>query len=90
MDVHLDRAGRIVLPKQVRQRLHLRAGDRLRLVADDAGLRLSREPAQRRVTLDAGLWVLHTGQPMAEGSLAEEVKVLRAERDLHNLALGPG
>ena len=43
MKVAMDRAGRIVLPKQVREQLHLEAGAELDLVIEGWSLRL--EPA---------------------------------------------
>jgi AbrB family looped-hinge helix DNA binding protein len=41
--VSIDRAGRLVVPKAIRTRLHLRAGTQLR-VREEAGNRLVLEP----------------------------------------------
>jgi AbrB family looped-hinge helix DNA binding protein len=41
--IQIDKAGRVVLPKPLRQRFNLFPGDRLRLSADDTGIKL--EPA---------------------------------------------
>src|SRR5687768_5530534 len=38
--IQIDRAGRIVIPKPVRQRFNLLPGDKLRLSADQTGIRL--------------------------------------------------
>lgn len=41
MTVTIDRAGRIVIPALVRERLGLRAGTRLELSVDESGIRLA-------------------------------------------------
>lgn len=41
MTVTIDRAGRIVIPAPVRERLGLRAGTRLELSVDEGGIRLA-------------------------------------------------
>jgi AbrB family looped-hinge helix DNA binding protein len=41
--IQIDKAGRVVLPKAVRQRFNLLPGDKLRLSADETGIKL--EPA---------------------------------------------
>ncbi len=38
--IQIDKAGRVVLPKGVRRSFNLNAGDKLRLVTDEAGIRL--------------------------------------------------
>lgn len=38
--VQIDGAGRVVLPKPIRKRLNLAAGDKLRFAADESGVRL--------------------------------------------------
>ncbi len=50
MRVTMDRAGRVVLPKPVRDQLHLHAGAEFELVVDGWALRLEpAAPAVRRV-----------------------------------------
>ncbi|HTG45527.1 MAG TPA: AbrB/MazE/SpoVT family DNA-binding domain-containing protein [Verrucomicrobiae bacterium] len=41
--IQVDRAGRVVLPKPIRKRFNLLPGDKLRLTADDSGIRLEPE-----------------------------------------------
>jgi AbrB family looped-hinge helix DNA binding protein len=61
MNVKIDKAGRIVLPKQVRNRLRLRAGTDLELEERPEGLFL--RPVGQRPSLVQrnGLWV-HMGR----------------------------
>jgi AbrB family looped-hinge helix DNA binding protein len=47
--IQMDKAGRIVLPKQVREHFNLLPGDTLRLSADEKGIRL--EPVDPAGTL---------------------------------------
>ena len=41
--IQVDRAGRVVLPKPIRKRFNLLPGDKLRLSADESGIRLEPE-----------------------------------------------
>ncbi len=58
----LDQAGRVLIPKALRQELQLRPGDSLRLesVGDEIKLRLLRPKAQLQKEL--GVWV-YQGEP---------------------------
>ncbi len=40
MKTTIDRAGRVVIPKQLRERFHLGGGATIEILADDDGLRL--------------------------------------------------
>jgi AbrB family looped-hinge helix DNA binding protein len=61
MRIKIDKAGRIVLPKPVRERFHLGAGAELELEHRSEGLSL--KPVERRpsMVLEKGIWV-HLGQ----------------------------
>jgi AbrB family looped-hinge helix DNA binding protein len=60
--VRLDRAGRITLPKALRDSLGLKAGDKL-LIASD-GERITLRPVRPQATLEKeqGIWV-YQGEP---------------------------
>ena len=61
MTVRIDKAGRIVLPKPVRERFHLREGSELELEERSDGLTL--RPVERRPSMirKNGIWV-HLGK----------------------------
>jgi AbrB family looped-hinge helix DNA binding protein len=61
MRIKIDKAGRIVLPKPVRERFHLHAGAELELEHRPEGLSL--KPVERgpSMALEKGIWV-HLGQ----------------------------
>ena len=81
----IDKAGRIVLPKPVRDKLQLIAGDQLQLESDEDRiiLRPSRGAAQLRKK--RGIWVYHSGEPLTAATVNETLERVRRERDEHNL-----
>lgn len=81
----LDKLGRIVLPKPVRDKLQLAAGDQLELesVDDRITLRPLRGTAQLRKK--RGVWVFHCGEPLSAATVRETVEQVRRERDEHHL-----
>jgi AbrB family looped-hinge helix DNA binding protein len=82
--VTLDQAGRIVLPKKLRDELRLSPGDTLDLTVqgDEVTLRPRRSssPLQKK----QGVWVFSTGQPMASDETAEALRDIREQRDRRN------
>ena len=82
--VTLDRAGRVVLPKTLRDELHLSPGDTLDLTVkgDEVTLRPRRgaTPLQK----ERGVWVFRTGEPLAAGETEETLRNIRAERQRRN------
>jgi AbrB family looped-hinge helix DNA binding protein len=75
MLVSMDRAGRVVIPKEARDALGLDAGADLELVVDSGGIRLSPAPRpERRVVMSAsGLPVLEA----VEGWVLTDLDVQR-------------
>ncbi len=57
MTIKIDKAGRIVLPKPVRERFHLREGSELELEERSDGLTL--RPVEQRSSMvqEKGVWV---------------------------------
>lgn len=83
----VDKAGRVVLPKPVRDELQLSAGDSLDL--ESSGDRIVLRPGRGTVRMQQkqGIWVFRTGQPISAESVNETIQQLRQERT--RLALQP-
>lgn len=61
MMVSIDRAGRVVIPKELRDRLAITEHTELEIEADDGGIRLTPVRIRRRVILDGdGLPVIES------------------------------
>jgi AbrB family looped-hinge helix DNA binding protein len=84
-NITIDKAGRIVLPKPVRDQLQIAPGDQLRLENDDDRiiLRPSRGTAQLRKK--RGVWVYHSGEPLTAATVDATLERVRRERDEDNL-----
>ncbi len=82
--VTLDRAGRVVLPKTVRDKLQLSPGDTFDLTVqgDDVTLRPRRSstPLQK----ERGIWVFRTGEPLTAAETEKTLRNIRAQRHRHN------
>jgi len=61
MSLKIDGAGRVILPKPVRDRLGLRAGSDLEILETEDGVMLKPAERQPSMTKKEGLWV-HTGK----------------------------
>jgi len=87
MDARLtiDAAGRVVLPKPLRDELHLAPGDTLEL--ESSGERISLRPVRSAapLTKEQGVWVFRTGQPLAAAIVDDTLRQVREERDQQNL-----
>jgi len=86
--VTLDRAGRVVLPKALRDEMHLSPGDTLDLTVkgDEVTLRPRRgaTPLQK----ERGVWVFRTGKPVTADETEETLRSIRAQRHRQNAGAG--
>jgi AbrB family looped-hinge helix DNA binding protein len=80
----IDGAGRVVLPKPVRDELDLGPGDFLEL--ESAGDKITLRPlrAAAPLTKEQGVWVFRTGQPLAATVTEAVLQQVRNDRDKHN------
>ena len=82
--VTIDRAGRVVLPKSLRDEMQLSPGDTLDLTVkgDEVTLRPRRgaTPLQK----ERGVWVFRTGKPLAADETEETLRAIRAQRQRRN------
>jgi len=77
-----DRAGRIVVPKPLREELHLEPVDSLEL--ESAGEQITLRPVRGTAPLkkEHGVWVFHSGQLLSAFSTDKMLQQIREERDL--------
>jgi AbrB family looped-hinge helix DNA binding protein len=86
MTTKIDKFGRILIPKPVRERMGLRPGSPVSLVEAEGGsIEIKAEPRAPLVARRGGLLV-YTGP--AGGDSAETLRALREERDARNRSAG--
>ena len=75
----------MVIPKAVRDELRLEPGDTLEM--ENAGEQITLRPVRGTgpLTKEHGVWVFHTGQPLAASATDDMLRQLREERDMTNL-----
>jgi len=83
--VTIDKAGRIVLPKPVREELQLTAGDSLELESTEDRVVLRPARPKGRLYKKRGVWVFDSGEPLSAETVNKTMRRLREERDRHNL-----
>jgi AbrB family looped-hinge helix DNA binding protein len=84
----IDKAGRVVIPKPLREELHLEPGDSLEM--ETTGEQITLRPVRGTGPLikEHGVWVFHAGQPLPASATDEMLQQIRDERDLLNLGKG--
>ena len=79
MSSHLiiDKAGRVVIPKPLREQLHLEPGDALEV--ETAGEQITLRPVRGTAPLrkEHGVWVFHSGEPLPASSTDEMLQKYR-------------
>ena len=60
----IDKAGRLVVPKKLRDSLHLVAGTRVTIRQQGAGLVIAPESASSALTFENGIPVFRLGRPL--------------------------
>ena len=78
LTVTIDKAGRIVIPKRVRDELGLEPGDKLTLESQSDRVILRRSDSKAYLRKERGVWTLRGGQPL---SLDEANQIVRATRE---------
>jgi AbrB family looped-hinge helix DNA binding protein len=85
----LDKLGRIVLPKPVREKLQLSAGDQLELESSEDRITLRPVRGNAQLRKKRGVWVFHSGEPLSEVTVQQTVEQIRHERDDQNRGKHP-
>jgi AbrB family looped-hinge helix DNA binding protein len=78
----LDKAGRVVLPKPVRDEMQLRAGDSLELESSEDRIVLRPRRGGTGLHKKQGIWVFSTGEPISAEATDETLREMRREREL--------
>ena len=84
MTLKIDKAGRIVLPKPIRDRLGFYEGAHLELAEDAGGVTLRALQQQPTLIRKGAFWV-HTGKVSQEFDIVNAIERNREERDYKNL-----
>jgi len=81
----MDRAGRVAIPKALREELELAAGDNLELQCE--GEQIVLRPVRRRPALEKerGVWVYRTGERLRASEAQETLKGVRVRRSRRSL-----
>ena len=82
--VTLDRAGRVVLPKTLRDELRLSPGDTLDLTVNGDEVTLRPRRGATPLQKERGVWVFRTGEPLTADETEETLRNIRAERQRRN------
>lgn len=77
----LDKAGRVVLPKPVRDELQLGPGDSLELESSEDRIVLRPARGKGRMYKKQGVWVFHGGAPLAADAVEKTIRRVRRERE---------
>ncbi len=85
MRLTIDKAGRVVIPKPLREELHLEAGDALELERSGEQITLRPVRGTGPLTKERGVWVFHSGQPLAASVTDEVLQQIREDRDRANI-----
>ena len=81
----LDKLGRIVIPKPLRDKLQLVPGDELELESFDDRIILRPLRGTAQLRKKRGVWVFHCGEPLAASTVQQTIEQVRRERDEQNL-----
>ena len=84
----LDKAGRIVLPKALRDELQLAPGDALE--AESSGEEITLRPLRGNAPLRKkhGIWVYRAGEPLSDSVVQKTMRDVRRERENQNRGKG--
>jgi AbrB family looped-hinge helix DNA binding protein len=81
----IDKAGRVVLPKPLREMLQLRPGDSIEVEGSDERIILRPARTKGRMYKKQGVWVFDSGEPLSAKATEDTLRRIREERDRRNL-----
>jgi AbrB family looped-hinge helix DNA binding protein len=77
----IDKAGRVVIPKALRDELGLAPGDALSVRSDGENVMLRRVRAASSLRKEKGVWVFRSGQNVSAAETDRALDDLRRQRD---------
>ena len=78
--VNLDKAGRVVLPKALRDELHLAPGDSLDLTVEGEQVTLRPRRTTPPLQKERGVWVFRVGEPLTAAETRAALRNIRERR----------
>jgi len=78
--VTLDKAGRVVIPKTLRDELHLEGGDTLELESEGDRMTLRPVRAGSSLRKEHGIWVFRSGRKISAEATEKVLQDVRSER----------
>jgi AbrB family looped-hinge helix DNA binding protein len=84
----IDKAGRVVIPKPLREELNLEPGDSLEM--EIVGEQITLRPVRGTgpLTKEHGVWVFHSDEFLPVSATDDMLQQIREERDMANLGKG--
>jgi AbrB family looped-hinge helix DNA binding protein len=82
--VTLENAGRVVIPKTLRDELRLAPGDTLELKSEGENVTLRPIRSSSPLKKERGVWVFRTGRRMSAAAADTVLRDAREQRDHHN------
>jgi len=82
--VTIDKAGRLVLPKVLRDALHLSPGDTLDLKVEGEQVTLRPRRSTPPLQKERGVWVFRTGEPLTVQQTRDALIAVRERRTRYN------
>jgi AbrB family looped-hinge helix DNA binding protein len=80
----IDKAGRVVIPKSLREELRLEPGDSLEMETAGEAITLRPVRGNGQLRKEHGVWVFYGGHALPASATDEMLRQLREERDAAN------
>jgi len=82
--VTLDNAGRVLIPKNLRDELRLEPGDKLELESEGEKVTLRPVRATSPLRKERGVWVFRSGSKISAADTDKAIRAIREQRDRRN------